>query len=58
LAVLSGFASSNGEAKRMIANKGYKLNGETITDEKLLLGLDESVVLQKGKNEFRRLTRG
>jgi tyrosyl-tRNA synthetase len=58
LAVLAGFAASNGEAKRMIANKGYKLNGETVTDEKLLLELLESVVLQKGKNEFRRMTRG
>jgi tyrosyl-tRNA synthetase len=58
LAVLAGFAASNGEAKRMIQNKGYKLNGETITDEKLTLELAQSVVLQKGKNEFRRLVRG
>ncbi len=57
LAVLAGFASSNGEAKRMIQNKGYKLNGETITDEKMMLELQESVVLQKGKNDFKRLTR-
>ncbi|MFN3265633.1 MAG: tyrosine--tRNA ligase [Deinococcales bacterium] len=57
LAVLSGFASSNGEAKRMIQNKGYKINGETVTDEKMTLELTESVVLQKGKNDFRRLSR-
>jgi tyrosyl-tRNA synthetase len=58
LAVLAGFASSNGEAKRMIQNKGYKLNSETVTDEKMMLDLSESVVLQKGKNDFRRLARG
>ncbi len=57
LAVLAGFASSNGEAKRMIQNKGYKLNGQTITDEKMMLELQESVVLQKGKNDFKRLFR-
>ncbi len=58
LAVLSGFANSNGEAKRMIQNKGYKLNGETVTDEKMMLEVAEPVVLQKGKNDFKRLTRG
>ncbi len=57
LAVLAGFASSNGEAKRMIQNKGYKLNGQTITSEKMMLKLEESVVLQKGKNDFKRLSR-
>ena len=57
LAILAGFASSNGEAKRMIANKGYKINGETVLDEKMILELHQAVVLQKGKNEFRRLAR-
>jgi tyrosyl-tRNA synthetase len=58
LAQLAGFATSGGEAKRMIHNKGYKLGGELITDERLQLELTEPVVLQKGKNDFVRLTRG
>ncbi len=57
LAQLAGFAASGGEAKRMIQNKGYKLGGELITDERLQLELTQPVVLQKGKNDFVRLTR-
>jgi tyrosyl-tRNA synthetase len=57
LAIEAGFASSNGEARRLIQNRGLKLNGETITDDKLALELLESVVLQKGKNDFKRLKR-
>ena len=58
LAVLAGLVSSKSEARRLIANRGLKLDSETVTDEKLLLTLEQSVVLQKGKNEFRRLQRG
>jgi tyrosyl-tRNA synthetase len=57
LAVEAGFASSNGEARRLIQNRGLKLNGETVTDDKLALELLEPVVLQKGKNDFKRLKR-
>ena len=55
LAVLSGLVVSKSEARRLIANRGLKLNSETVTDDKLLLTLERNVVLQKGKNEFRRL---
>ncbi len=57
LAVEAGFARSNGEARRLIQNRGLKLNGETVTDDKLNLELLEPVVLQKGKNDFKRLKR-
>jgi tyrosyl-tRNA synthetase len=57
LAVEAGFASSNGEARRLIQNRGLKLNGETVTDDKLTLEMLEPVVLQKGKNDFKRLKR-
>jgi tyrosyl-tRNA synthetase len=56
-AVLAGFATSNGEARRLIQNRGLRLNGVTVQDEKSTLDLEASVVLQKGKNEFRRLKR-
>ena len=57
LAVEAGFAASNGEARRLIQNRGLRLNGETISDDKLNLELLEPVVLQKGKNDFKRLKR-
>jgi tyrosyl-tRNA synthetase len=57
LAVLAGFATSNGEARRLIQNRGLKLNSEAITDDKLTLTLETPVVLQKGKNDFVRLSR-
>jgi tyrosyl-tRNA synthetase len=57
LAVEAGFASSNGEARRLIQNRGLKLNGETVANDKLTLELLEPVVLQKGKNDFKRLKR-
>jgi tyrosyl-tRNA synthetase len=55
LAVEAGFATSNGEARRLIQNRGLKLNSETVTDDKLNLELLEPIVLQKGKNDFKRL---
>jgi tyrosyl-tRNA synthetase len=57
LAVLAGFAASNGEARRLIQNKGLKLNSEAVTDDKLHVNLEQSVVLQKGKNDFVRVSR-
>lgn len=47
-----GFASSKGEAKRMIAGRGVKLNGETVEDIALVVKITETVILQFGKNKF------
>jgi tyrosyl-tRNA synthetase len=57
LAVLAGFAASNGEARRLIQNRGLKLNSEVVSDDKLHVDLEQAVVLQKGKNDFVRLSR-
>jgi tyrosyl-tRNA synthetase len=57
LAVLAGFAASNGEARRLIQNRGLKLNSEAVTDDKLHINLEQAIVLQKGKNDFVRLSR-
>jgi tyrosyl-tRNA synthetase len=57
LAVLAGFAASNGEARRLIQNRGLKLNSEAVTDDKLHVDLKQPIVLQKGKNDFVRLSR-
>ena len=58
LAVSAGFASSNGEARRLIQNKGLKINSEVVGDDKLHVNLEQPVVLQKGKNDFMRVSRG
>ncbi|MDR1629488.1 MAG: tyrosine--tRNA ligase [Oscillospiraceae bacterium] len=47
-----GFASSNGEARRQISGKGIKINGETVTDVMLKIIVDESFILQFGKNKI------
>ncbi len=54
LLVRVGLASSNSEARKLIAQKGAKLNDETIVDEKLLvtealIQSDGAIKLSKGK---------
>lgn len=55
LAVLAGLATSNGEARRLIQNKGLKLNGETLLDPLASVAVAPGVVLQKGKDKFARV---
>ena len=52
LATLTGLTASNGEARRLIQNRGLKLGGEAVTDVNLQVGLP--VVLQRGKDRFVR----
>lgn len=55
LATLAGLTGSNGEARRLIQNRGLRLNGEQIEDATLQLTLAGDIVLQKGKDTFRRI---
>ncbi|PZA08684.1 MULTISPECIES: tyrosine--tRNA ligase [unclassified Meiothermus] len=55
LFTLSGLTESNGEAKRLIQNRGLRLDGEVITDPNLLVSLDKPRVLQRGKDKFVRV---
>jgi tyrosyl-tRNA synthetase len=57
LAVLAGLAGSNGEARRLIQNRGLKLDGAPIEDPRTFLTLDRPVVMQRGKDAFVRLRR-
>ena len=52
LATLTGLTASNGEARRLIQNRGLKLDGEAVTDVNLQVALP--VVLQRGKDKFVR----
>ncbi len=58
LATLAGLTASNGEARRLVHNRGLRLDGEAIEDATLTLSLEGPVVLQKGKDRFVRLRRG
>ncbi len=57
LATLAGLTGSNGEARRLIQNRGLKLDGEPVEDVGLQVDVSEPVVLQKGKDTFRRVGR-
>lgn len=50
LVTLAGLTASNGEARRLIQNRGLKLEGEVITDVNAQVTLP--AVLQKGKDTF------
>lgn len=52
LTTLAGLTASNGEARRLIGNRGLKLGGEVVTDANLQVSLP--VVLQRGKDRFIR----
>ena len=54
LATLAGLTSSNGEARRLIKNRGLKLGGEAVEDVQLQVDLSEPKVLQRGKDTFVR----
>ncbi len=60
LAVAVGFAKSKGEARRLIDNRGLKVDGVAVADRTawLDLGDGDSAVLQAGKNAFVRLVWG
>ena len=55
LANLAGLATSNGEARRLIQNRGLKLDGETVEDFRRQVELNAPVVLQRGKDTFVRV---
>ncbi len=55
LLVLAGFASSNGEARRLIRGKGVKVEGEVIEDEMAVVPLQGGEVVQVGKRRVGRV---
>ncbi len=51
----SGLVASTSEAIRLIRSGGVKLNGEKISDEKLLVGIGPEILLQVGKRRIARV---
>ncbi|MCK0470199.1 tyrosine--tRNA ligase [Halalkalibacter sp. APA_J-10(15)] len=52
LLVQLGLLGSKGEARRMIANKGVKVNGERVEDVDLRISVIDGLVIQVGKRKF------
>ena len=56
LLVAAGFATSRGEAKRMVTGNGVKINGEPVTDITTMVEVTGEPVIQFGKNKFKKVT--
>ena len=54
LLIKVGFANSKGEAKRNIAGNGVRLDGEVISDINKIVNIENGVVVQFGKNKFKK----
>lgn len=50
-----GFANSKSQAKRMISEKGVKINSNTIEDISMEISTEKEFVIQFGKNKFRKI---
>ena len=57
LLVLAGFATSRGEAKRMVTGNGVKVNGNPVTDITTMIETAEEPVIQFGKNKFKKVVK-
>ena len=57
LLVKAGFATSRGDAKRMVSGNGVKINGEAITDITTMIDTTSKPVIQFGKNKFKKIVR-
>lgn len=51
----SGLAPSRSEARRLIDQKGVKVDGETVVDPNMILTIKDDQVVQVGKRRFVRL---
>ncbi len=56
LMVEAGLAPSKSEARRLIQQKGVKINSETVEAVDLILDKSDEVVIQVGKRKFARVT--
>ncbi len=58
LFTLAGLTPSNAEAKRLIQNRGLRLDGEVLTDPSLEVDLSRPRILQRGRDRFVRVRLG
>ncbi|MEE9488020.1 MAG: S4 domain-containing protein, partial [Candidatus Brocadiales bacterium] len=55
LLVLGGFAKTNGEARRLVAQGGVSLNDETFKDADAEVDVASGMVVKVGKRRFGRI---
>jgi tyrosyl-tRNA synthetase len=58
LMVASGMAATNGQARRLIAQGGVRIEDHKITDEDLELRIDREILLKIGKKRFLKVVPG
>jgi tyrosyl-tRNA synthetase len=52
---VAGLTGSNGEARRLIGNRGLRIDGELVEDPQMQIELDRPRVLQRGRDRFVRV---
>ena len=57
LLIKIGFAKSKSEAKRMIQGNGIKIDGVTVTDINKIINNKKDLVVQFGKNKFKKVVK-
>ena len=57
LLVKIGYALSKSEAKRNILGNGIKINGKQVNDTNEIIRLDKDLVVQFGKNRFKKVSK-
>ncbi|MEX2542997.1 MAG: tyrosine--tRNA ligase [Trueperaceae bacterium] len=55
LFTLAGLTGSNGEARRLIGNRGLRIDGGLVEDPQSQVTLDRALVLQRGRDRFVRV---
>ena len=55
LLVLSGFAATNGEARRLISQGGVSINNNVLTDPACEVEMETDMILRVGKRRFARI---
>ena len=55
LVVEIGFAKSKSEARRIINGNGIKINGNVVTDVNKEIEIEDSLIIQFGKNRFKKI---
>ena len=49
---LSGFAKTNGDARRLVLQGGVSIDSKKITDDKMEIKPENGMILQVGKRRF------
>ncbi|MCH8963660.1 MAG: tyrosine--tRNA ligase, partial [Planctomycetes bacterium] len=55
LAALCGFAATNGQARRLIAEGGVRINQQPLEDPNSTVEVKSGDIVQRGKRKFVRL---